>query len=154
MNKKRTGKKYNSYSTTNWIKAYYDEYSGGYVVVAKQRMANSTLSKNEKEKFAKEFKMSVIFAKNGYAIEMLAEIPRIPSPDIKINGVLAELKKLASHNNIVKEAKEAIYKKGAEIVLFEFEKNSKKVQEELDKLKRVNIKVYYYFSNINKIHNL
>ena len=59
---------------------------------------------------------------------------------------------LSSHNNIVKEAKEAIHKKGAEAVLFEFEHETKEVHLELLKLKKEGIQVYYYFSNDKKIH--
>jgi len=146
--------KYNSYGD-EWERAYFDEYSDGFVVINKQRIIHSNTSKNEKAKFDKEFSMSKIFAKSGYKIELLEEIPRIPSPDARINGILADLKKISSHNNIVKEAKSAVYKQGAEIVLFEFENNTKKIHEELDKLKRMNIKAYYYFTeNKGKIHIL
>ena len=63
--------------------------------------------------------------------------------------------KVSNHNNIVKNAKEAIYKQRAKIVLFEIGENTKKVQEELDKLKRMGIEIHYYFTdNESKIHSL
>jgi len=146
--------KYNSYGS-EWQKAYFDKLSGGYVVVDKQRIENSKINNNEKEKFAKEYAMSRVFAQNGYRIEILMERPGFSSSDITINGIMAELKKTSSHNNMLKYAKKAIDKQGAKLVIFEFDKDTKKIQEELDKLKRMNIKVYYYFTgNKQKIHIL
>ena len=81
--------KYNSYNN-EWEKAYFDKFGGGYVVVNKQRIEHSKLSKNEKAKFDKEYEMSLVFVENGYQIELLEEIPRIPSPDARINGMLAD----------------------------------------------------------------
>ena len=145
---------FNSYGC-EWEKAYFDKFSGGFIVINKQRIAHSKLSKNEKAKFDKELDMSMVFAKRGYKIELLEEIPRIPSPDVKINGTLADLKRVSGHNNIVKNAKEAINKQGAKVVLFEIGENTKKVQEELDKLKRMGIKIHYYFiDNKNEIRSL
>ena len=96
--------KYNSYGS-EWERAYFDKFSGGYVVVDKQRIENSKISKNEKEKFTKEYAMSMVFAQNGYKIEMLMERPGFSSSDITINGIMAELKKTSSHNNILNYAK-------------------------------------------------
>ena len=146
--------KYNSYGC-EWEKAYFDELSGGYVVVDKQRIAYSKISKNEKDKFDKEYAMCVVFAQNGYKIEMLKERPGFSSSDITINGTMAELKQTSSHNNMLNYAKKAIDKQGAKIVIFEFKNDTKKIQEELDKMKRMNMKVYYYFTDYkDKIHIL
>ena len=136
---------YNSYGN-EWEKVYFDEKTGGYLVVNKQRIEHSKLSKNEKKKFDKEVDMSFVFAKNGYSIELLEEIPRIPSPDAKVNGVLAELKKVSSHNNIVKEAKDAINNKGAKIVLFKFDVETNKIHKEILKLQKTGIHCKYYFT--------
>ncbi|MDR1169604.1 MAG: hypothetical protein LBK97_02065 [Prevotellaceae bacterium] len=145
---------YNSY-TSSWERAYFDEHNGWYLVIDRERIKHSKVSKNEKAKFDKEYAMSMVFAQNGYRIEMLKELPRIPSPDVTINGMKADLKHVSSHNNVVRHAKKAVRKQGAEIVLFEFENNTKKIQEELDKLKIDEIKVYYYFTgNESKIHIL
>jgi len=137
--------KYNLYGG-EWRLDYFSCDNGGYLVVNKQRIEHSNLSKNEKAKFDKEYAMSLVFAKNGYKIELLEEIPRIPSPDARINGMLADLKRLSSHNNIVKEAKSAIYKQGAEIVLFEFKEMTPKIHEELSKLKKLGIEIKYFTS--------
>ena len=140
---------YNSYGS-EWKKAYFDKFSGGYVVVDKQRIKHSKISKNEKDKFDKEYTMCVVLAQNGYMIEMLKERPGFSSSDITINGIMAELKKTSSHNNILKYAKKAIDKQGAEMVVFEFDAMTGKIRDELNKMKRMNIKVKYFISE-NKI---
>ena len=136
---------YNSYGN-EWKKIYFDKYSGGYVVSKKQRIEHSELSKNEKAKFDKELEMSLVYAKNGYKIELLEEIPRIPSPDVKVNSILADLKKISSHNNIVKEAKRAINNQGAKILLFEFDTETDKIHKEILKLQNIGIHGKYYFT--------
>ena len=70
------------------------------------------------------------------------------SYDIVLDGQPAELKKAKSANHIVGYAKKAVGEQGASIVVFEFEKDSKKVHEEIDKLKnRYGIHGFYFFSN-------
>jgi hypothetical protein len=146
--------KYNAYGS-GWERAYFDRYSGGYLVVNKARVEHSKISKNEKEKFDKELTMAMAFAKSGYRIEMLEEHPGVSSSDITINGVAAELKKTSSHNNIVSYAKKAVEKQGAEIVLFELDTITGKIHDELNRLKRMGIKVKYFLSgNKNAIIDL
>lgn len=137
---------YLQYDTKSWRRDYFDRNNGGYLVVDRERIGHSTINKNEKVKFDKEYRMCEVFAKNGYKIEILKERPGISSSDIRLNGIMAELKKTSSHNNIMNYAKKAIDKQGAKIVLFEFEKETKEIHLELLKLKKENIRVYYYFS--------
>jgi len=97
--------------------------------------------------------MSLVFAKSGYKVELLEEIPRIPSSDARINGILADLKKVSSHNNIVNDAKKTIYKQGAKIVLFEFEEETEKIHKEIFQLQKIKIHGKYYFTkNHNKVY--
>jgi len=138
--------KYNSYSE-DWLCDYFNHDNGGYLVVDKQRIEHSKISKNEKEKFSKEYTMSMVFAQNGYKIEMLKERPGFSSSDITIDGVVAELKKTSSHNNIENYAKKAVDKQGAKIILFELEKETVYIKEKLKKLKIRGISIKYYFSN-------
>jgi hypothetical protein len=137
---------YDEYGS-DWERAYFDEHSGGYLVIDRERIEHSKVSKNEKTKFDKEYAMSMVFAQNGYRIEMLKELSGFSSSDITIDGVLADLKCVSSHNNIVRDAKKAVRKQGAKIVVFEFEKETKAIDAELLKLKRMGISVYYYYSN-------
>ena len=86
---------------------------------------------------------------------MLRERPGFSSSDITINGIMAELKKTSSHNNMLNYAKKAVNKQGAAIVLFEFENNTKEIQLELFKLKQMGIPVYYFFANNrSKVYNI
>ncbi|GHV48021.1 hypothetical protein FACS1894181_02740 [Bacteroidia bacterium] len=140
-------KEYQVYDATTWKRDYFDERTGGYLVTHKQRIEHSTMNKNEKEKFNKEFEMSLVFARNGYKIEMLKERSGVSSSDITINGIMADLKKTSSHNNIMSYAKKANRRQGAKIVLFEFEKETMHIKEELKKLKAIGIQVKYFFSN-------
>jgi len=135
--------KYNSYGS-EWEKAYFDKLSGGYVVIDKQRIGHSKLSKNEKAKFDKEHAMCIVLAQNGYKIEMLMERPGFSSSDITINGIMAELKKTSSHNNISGYAKKAVYKQGAKIVVFEFEEMTRNIQKELYNIQKLGISVKYF----------
>lgn len=92
--------------------------------------------------------MSANYANAGNSVTMLPEVPRIPSADVMFNGVLGELKKLSSHNNIIKEAKDAIFKKNAEVVLIEFKGETSLIHAELIKLReKYGINVYYYFTD-------
>jgi hypothetical protein len=143
--------KYNAYNPEDWTKAYFDEHSGGYIAVNKERIENSKKSKNEKAKFDKEFEMSLVFAKNGDKIELLEEIPRIPSPDVKINGILADLKRVSGHNNIVKYANRAIYQQGAELILFQFDKMDDQIIAAINALKKRNVKGMYFVTGNNRI---
>jgi len=138
--------KYNNYNSDQYEKVMYNKKNGGYLVIDKKRIEFSTKSKNEKLKFEKERSMSLNYAKAGYAIEMLEEIPGVPSPDVRFNTTKGDMKKISSHNNIVNEARDAIYKKKADIILFEFTVETKDIYLRLDRLRKMKIKAYYYFT--------
>ena len=146
------GMKFDSYGS-GWKKRYFDKKTGGYLVTERARIEQSKKSDNEKAKFHREQGMNMTLARNGYAVEHLDD--QKYGYDIHLNGIKADLKKTGSHNNMVHYAKHAIREQGAEMVVFEFENNTKKIQEELDKLKRLDIKVIYFFSSDKtKIHHL
>jgi hypothetical protein len=144
---------YLGHDTKQWQREYFNRENGGYLTVDKERIAHSKVSKNEKAKFDKEYAMSMVFARNGYKVEMLKERSGFSSSDITINGAKADLKRVSSHNNIVKDAKKAVRKQGAEMVLFEFEKETKEIYSEIKKLSGKNIHGRYYFTGEeNKIY--
>lgn len=70
--------------------------------------------------------------------------------DIYLDGRPADLKKVSSHNNIVKKAKHAVRNQGAEIVVFEFTNLNSKFLEALSKLEKLNIHGYYWVSGETK----
>ncbi|MBD5068240.1 MAG: hypothetical protein HDT51_02695 [Alistipes sp.] len=142
---------FNAYGA-DWKKAYFDERSGGYVVVNEMRQLKSQISKNETAKFEKELGMAKVFAKNGYKIEMLNEISGEPSSDVKINGLLADLKRTSSHNNIVKYAKKATRDQYAVLVLFQFEELTPEIRFEINALVKMNIHGKYFVTGSNTLH--
>lgn len=98
-------------------------------------------------KFDKELGISKVLATNGRRVILLDEDVRVSSPDILLNGKTAELKKLSSHNNIVKEAKDAVRKKNAQVVVFEFKERTDAIWRELQKLRASNIRCIVYFAD-------
>lgn len=126
----------------------------GQVDVHSSRLENANKNKQERAKFEKEHRMCCVLADNGYKIEMLQEVAGVSSSDILINGKKADLKATKSANNVVKYAKSATRKQGADMVIFEFEEETEKVYKELQALKRENIKCKYYFKNEKKLYDL
>ena len=141
---------YKGYSK-EWQKELFNDTNGGYVITHKNRITKAKINKQESQKFEKELAMAKIFGNAGSRIELLDEITGISSPDAIFNGLKADLKSLSSHNNILKNAKKAIHKQGADIVLFEFTNDTQKIHLEILKLKKMNIKAYYYFKGEEKI---
>ena len=136
---------YAAYSSAKYKRDYFDERTGGYLVIENQRIAQSRRNKQEKEKFEKERGMCIVLAKNGYAVEYLKDAQG--SYDILLNGIPADLKKTASHNNILAYAKKAVYRQGAKMIVLELEKETAHLRAELRELKEKGIPVKYYFSS-------
>lgn len=126
---------------------YFYDRRGGHVIADNERYAQRLKSNQERSKFDKERGLCEVLATYGKRVFMLKEDVRVSSPDILLDSKAAELKKLSSYNNIVKEAKDAIRKKNAEIVVFEFEQNTDAIWRELGKLRKLNIKCLVYFAN-------
>jgi hypothetical protein len=137
---------YHAYDTQYWRRDYFNHDNGGYLVTHRQRIARSHISKNETAKFTKELNMAIAFAQHGFRMELLEELPGVSSPDVTINGIFAELKRLYSHNNIIRGAKKAVHKQGAEILLFQFDNETDAIHKELEALKRLNIRACYFFT--------
>ena len=145
--------KFDSYDTSVWKKDYFDNDTGGYFVTERARIAQSEKSKNETIKFLKEQEMCVTLAKNGYAMEHLND-KWGETYDVHMDNIKADLKKTRSHNNIVNYAKDAVRYQGAEMVIFEFEKETEKIYSELARFKSYNIHGKYYFTHKkNVIHD-
>jgi len=136
--------KFDSYDD-EWDKVYFDKCRGGFLVVSKQRIEQGNVNKQEKEKYNKEYNMCLVLAKNGNRVEYLKMTEG--SFDVYLNGVSADLKKTASHNNMLDYAKKATREQGAEIVIFEFEKETEMIHEEIIQLQKKSIRGKYYFSH-------
>lgn len=150
-------KSWNEYEAlgTEWMKDYFNGNNGGFLATHQDRRKAAEASKNERQKYEKEEAMCRTFAEGGYRVEHLAEQAGISSPDILIDGLKADLKRVSSHNNVVKYARKAIEKQGAECVLFQIDSMTEQMRNELHALKRRNIKVLYFVTGEEKqIHTL
>ena len=143
---------YNAYDNTKYEHEYFDEETGGYLVIEQQRIAQSQQNKQEKAKFEKELAMCMALAQNGYAIVYLKDTQH--GYDILLNGTPADLKKTATHNNIEKYAKKAVREQGAKMVVFEFEAMTGRIHDELNRIKRAGIEVKYFVSESEAVIDL
>lgn len=131
----------------------YVSETKGRVDVHSSRLENANKNKQERAKFEKEHRMCCVLADNGYKIEMLQEVAGVPSSDILINGKKADLKATKSANNIEKYGKKAILEQDADLVVFEFEEITPKIQQEINKLNKRGIHgLYFIKGNKNITH--
>lgn len=133
-----------NYNTSSWLYTYYNNAKGGYVTTEKARETYGKMNKQEKAKYDKELSMCIVLADAGHTIEHLSEIPGVSSSDIRIDGVLADLKRTSSPSNIVKYAKYATRKQGAKLVVFQFDDWNDKYRQAIEELKRKGIQGYYF----------
>lgn len=129
----------------------YVSETKGRVDVHSSRLENANKNKQERAKFEKEHRMCCVLADNGYKIEMLQEVAGVPSSDILINGKKADLKATKSANNIEKYGKKAILEQDADLVVFEFEEITPKIQQEINKLNKRGIHGLYFIKGNKNI---
>jgi hypothetical protein len=103
--------KYNAYSTEEWIKAGFDEYSGGYIVIHKGH-------KFDIKNGEYELKTATILANNGYVVELMDEPGRVPQYDAKVNNIPTEIKIMNGFRNIHKRAEAASHQGASRIVYY------------------------------------
>lgn len=140
---------------SEWKKDYFNGNNGGFLATHSQRIQAGSINKNERQKYEKEAEMCKVFARSGYRVEHQAEIPGVSSPDVLIDGKAADLKRVSSHNNMVRHAEKAVTKQGAEEVLFQFDNMTDKIREELGKIKKKGIRVKYFVTGKEtEIHTL
>lgn len=138
-----------------WQKDYFNGNNGGFLATHRDRKEAGEVNKNERKKYEKELEMCRVFARGGYRIEHLPEQPGVSSPDVTIDGRPADLKRVSSHNNIVRHAVKAVKKQGAEEVLFQVDTMTDEVRREFTLLKKMKIKVRYFVTGEEKsIHTL
>jgi hypothetical protein len=132
-----------------WEIGYFTEKEG-MAVIERKRTQRGKINEIEIDKYNKERSQCLTLAKGGHVVEFLKEVEG--RHDIILDGEPADLKKTGSHNHIVDSVKHAVKKQGAKIVVFEFEKITRKIVEELYFLKSENYKIIYYVSGSNKLH--
>lgn len=129
----------------------YPYGEGGEVYLPEARRKEGIRSKNERLILAKELRMARVFAKAGYKIVFTENGAN--NHDVFIDGVAADLKRLESHNHIVRHAKHATRNQGAELVLFEFVQETDKTHREIEKLKEKDIHGKYFFSRNGVVYD-
>lgn len=132
-----------------WVGVHFDARSGGFVAgraarVLPRRADGAPKSKNMLKVLEKEVAMCRAFAARGYQMLLLEEVPEVPSPDVLINGVPAELKSVASYGQIKRRGTYAVQKQGAELVLFEFNHFSEGHANALKSLANSGVHGLYY----------
>lgn len=146
-------RQYEDYDEKRWRKEYFDDASGGYLVTEESRQAYGNRNKQEKAKYDKEHEMCLTYARAGYRVEHLGETPGVSSPDVRINGIPADLKRTKGSGNIVKYAKKAISKQGAEMVLFQFDAMDELTHQELNKLRKAGVHGRYFVTGENRVES-
>ena len=71
-------------SKETWEQTHFYPDTGGYVVRDRSRIERGAINKQERYKLEKETRICHVFARAGHRIELLKEIPRIPSPDVTL----------------------------------------------------------------------
>lgn len=132
-----------------WRLDYYSD-QGGLLTSNKKRIEEGKLNKNETEKFQKEHNMCRTLATNNHIVEYRESVEC--EFDIYLDGRPADLKKVSSHNNIVKKAKHAVRNQGAEIVIFEFERITHEIQNKISELIQLKIHGIYFVSGKTELH--
>lgn len=125
--------------------------NGGSVSTPKARLAKGNYNKQEQAKFEKELRMAKRFASGGHKIEFVAN--DVSSFDVLIDGIKADFKSTSSPGNIVKYAKHATRKQGADLVLFECSSWGTPYIEAIDKLKRMGIHGKYLLPGDSTIYS-
>jgi hypothetical protein len=124
-----------------WVKEF--EEGDGYLVTEEARIPQKQ-SGNEWDKYQREHSMCVNFAKAGHKIVYLRERPGMY--DVLIDGVPADLKKTKGVTNLDHYVDHALRDQKAQIVLFEFEEESKNLYSKLRKYENEGKKILYYFT--------
>ena len=129
--------KYNSYGS-EWEKAYFDKFSGGYVVIHKGHKFDPDTGKFE-------LKTVKILANRGYAVEMMNESGFcLPQYDININGIPSEIKVMSGFRNIHKRAEKAATQGAKRVIYYIYFDNDREMFKRFDNVCRT-------VENINEI---
>ncbi len=119
----------------------------------KARLEQAVKSKNEMAKFQKEQEMCLTAAKNGHAVEHLADAKDGGTYDAVIDGVKTDLKRTEGAGNIQKYGIHAVRKQGAEQVYFQFDNWTTKHRTSIGVLSSLGIHGVYILSEAPSIEH-
>jgi hypothetical protein len=115
--------KYDSYSTDDWVKAGFDEFSGGYCVYHKNHLFDPTIGKFGIPRGDYEKNSTKVLMNYGMDVVLNSEMSKkgIKTPDGLLNGLLFDIKGVEGESNrIIKDKISEASNQGAEIVVLYF----------------------------------
>jgi hypothetical protein len=119
--------KYSSYSTVDWIKAGFDEVSGGYRVYHKYHLFDPTIGRFGIPRGDYEKNASEVLVRYGMSVVLLSEKQeyRVKTPDGLLNGILFDIKGIEGYSRrVIKDAISKSSKQGVETVVLYFHDKS------------------------------
>ena len=150
--------KFSSYDRTSWKHSYLSKREDGFVVTEKQRLEEAKPSKNEREKFRKEYRMCRVAADNGHEVEFLHGTGRAAGQtyDIRLDGIPTDLKSTDGYNNIERYASKAFHKQGTQAILYELKEGTPEVYRALNSVRRKypQLQIFFYFKDENIIRQM
>ena len=162
-NPRRAVRDYNAYDENQWERTAIFP-NGGFVVTENKRIAESTASEQTKKDFNKEREMAIKYASFGYQIEHLADRKnkggnpdvrlKRRGPHIRVNGELADLKRVDSEKKVYDRGRDAITKNGAKLIMFEFTfpRSGKKWRKRINELVNKGWHGVYFFTGEDKCY--
>jgi hypothetical protein len=120
---KEAKSKYNSYDTDDWIKAGFDEFSGGSVVYHKKHRFDPTIGKFGIPRGDYEKNSAKVLSSYGMEVVLGSEISgwKIKIPDGLLNGISFDIKGIEGKGNRIIKAKISdASKQGAEAIVLYF----------------------------------
>lgn len=139
------------YDEKTWERTYVSPKDIGLVATQLERIAEAAVGNAERNKFDKEMRMCKVLADNGHDVEYLKGVnrPAGQTYDIRFDKVKADLKCLTGGaGNIVKYAKKALTKQGAEAVVFEIPAHHAKYYEALTEARRkCKGRIFFYIAD-------
>ena len=138
--------KYNSYSS-EWEKAYFDEISGGYVVIHNGHKLDPDTGKYE-------LRTVELLAKRGYSVEMMDESCfQKTQYDIKVDNIPTEIKVMNGFRNIHNRAEKAAMQGASRIIYYINFDNDREMFKRFQNVYKTieNIEEVWYIKN-EKLH--
>ena len=145
-------REYQSLPSSEWRKDFFCFETGGYLVTSWKRIELANKNQKELLKFEKEHEMCEAFSHSGLRIKYLEDEKPDGSYDVICNDMKGDLKKTKGAGNIVRYAKYATRKQGADIVLFEFEKWKSETRNAVSEMIRKNLHGYYFITGTGFVH--
>lgn len=165
--------RFNEYDRRHWEHTYFDYRTGGYLVTERDRFKELVPDKHGAEEsrteqtFREEREAAMRYAKWGFQIEHLANRNnpggnpdarlRRKAPNIRVNGILADIKTITSPSKFTRRVNEAYNKNGAQFAMMRLlyprnEDNETALNKSIRLLQKENRHGCYYFEGENQFY--